>query len=556
MADQQTMGADEQRLAELGYKQELNRSWSGFSNFAISFSIISILAGCFTTFGQAWNNGGPIAISIGWPLISVFILVIGLCMSELVSAYPTSGGIYWWASKLGGAKAGYYTGWLNLIGLLAVIASVAYGCATFFDLAMSSFSESWAAGYSLQRVFIIFIVVLVLVSVLNIFSGHLMAVMNNVSVWWHVAGAAAVILILVILPEQHMSIGDMFTMRVNNTGGLDMGSTTGLGFWFIVLPLGFLLTQYTITGFDASAHLSEETQGAADGAAKGIWRSIFYSAIGGWILLLAFLYAVQDPEAVTAGGGGVAVIFAQALDAKWAGAVLMIAAIGQFFCSTACMTSTSRMTFAFSRDGAVPGSRLWSKLSSKKVPAAAVVLAAVVGMVITLPALIEVNIGSEEAPIVVPTAFYAVVSVAVIGLYLAFLVPIFLRWRAGDAFQQGPWNLGKKWKWMAPVACIEIVIVSIYFILPFTPAGTPGFLRWLNNSPSAEEIPFDWKFVNYAPILTGGALIALWIGWHVSAKKWFTGPKTTIDLPEGVSSSDEIALEHQHKGFHQPGEHT
>ena len=120
--------------------------WSGFSNFAISFSIISILAGCFTTFGQAWNNGGPIAISIGWPLISVFILIIGFCMSELVSAYPTSGGIYWWASKLGGAKAGYYTGWLNLIGLLAIDASVAYGTATFFDLSFSTMSESWAGG--------------------------------------------------------------------------------------------------------------------------------------------------------------------------------------------------------------------------------------------------------------------------------------------------------------------------------------------------------------------------------------------------------------------------
>ena len=165
---------DERRLAELGYKQELNRSWSGFSNFAISFSIISILAGCFTTFGQAWNNGGPIAISIGWPLIAAFILIIGFCMSELVSAYPTSGGIYWWASKLGGPKAGYYTGWLNLIGLLAVIASVAYGCATFFDLELVSLSESWAAGYSLQRVFIMFIGVLAIMVILNIWGGTIM----------------------------------------------------------------------------------------------------------------------------------------------------------------------------------------------------------------------------------------------------------------------------------------------------------------------------------------------------------------------------------------------
>src|SRR6202158_3732707 len=149
--------ADERLLAELGYTQELHRSWSGFSNFAISFSIISILAGCFTSFGLGWNNGGPAAIAWGWPLVSLFILIIGLCMSELVSAFPTSGGIYWWASKLGGAKAGYYTGWLNLIGLLAIVASVAYGCATFFDLTLGAFDTSWKSG-NLNHIFLFFLV--------------------------------------------------------------------------------------------------------------------------------------------------------------------------------------------------------------------------------------------------------------------------------------------------------------------------------------------------------------------------------------------------------------
>ncbi|MGH3425457.1 MAG: amino acid permease, partial [Nocardioidaceae bacterium] len=205
MADPIDLSADERRLAELGYKQELNRSWSGFSNFAISFSIISILAGCFTTFGQAWNNGGPIAISWGWPIISLFILVIGFTMSELVSAYPTSGGIYWWASKMGGPRAGFFTGWLNLIGLLAVTASVAYGCATFFDLTLSTFSSSWADGYSLTRVYVMFVIILAIAAGLNIFSGHLMAILNNISVWWHVAGAAIVILILLLIPDSHQS---------------------------------------------------------------------------------------------------------------------------------------------------------------------------------------------------------------------------------------------------------------------------------------------------------------------------------------------------------------
>ena len=546
--------ADEQRLAELGYKQELDRSWSGFSNFAISFSIISILAGCFTTFYQAWNNGGPIAISWGWPIISAFILIIGFCMSELVSAYPTSGGIYWWASKLGGVRAGYYTGWLNLIGLLAIVASVAYGCATFFDYAFSRFSTSWANGYSLERVFVMFIVILVLVALINIFSSHLLAIINNVSVWWHVIGSAAVVLILWVIPDNHWGTSDVFTGTVNNTGGLYGGDTGGPGFWFYVLPLGFLLTQYTITGYDASAHLSEETQSAANGAARGIWRSIFYSAIGGYVLLLSFLYAVQDPKGVSQGGGGVQVIFDQALGAKWSGIVLLIAASGQFYCTTACLTSTTRMLYAFSRDGAVPGARHWSKLSSNRVPVNGVILAAVIAVVLTLPALIKINIGTADAPIYVPYAFSAVVSIGVIGLYVAFAIPIWYRWRQGSSFRQGPWNLGTKWKWMAPLAVAEIVITSIYFLMPFTPAGAPGFMRGLLGSPSTADVPFDWKFVNYTPIVTGGALLLLWIGWHVSAKKWFTGPKRTVDLPAGVTASEEIALEHGHHGY-LTGEH-
>jgi len=557
MAQQTSLNVDEQQLAELGYKQELSRTWSGFSNFAISFSIISILAGCFTTFYFGWNNGGPIAISIGWPIIATFILIIGLCMSELVSAYPTSGGIYWWASKLGGIKAGYYTGWLNLVGLVAIVASVAYGAATFFDYAMSRLSESWAAGYSLERVFVIFTIILILTALVNIFSSQLLAIFNNISVWWHVVGAAAVVIILVFFLKEgatHWNVQDVFLGRVNNTFGLYGSSdgavngagTGGPGFWFYVIPLGFLLTQYTITGYDASAHLSEETHGAATGAAKGIWRSIFYSAIGGWILLLAFLFAVQDPAGVSAGGGGVQVIFDQALTPRLAGIVLLIATIGQLFCTTACLTSASRMLFAFSRDGAVPGAKYWARVNKSKTPVYAVIAVTVVGFILTLPALVKFNIGTAEEPIYTVTAFFAIVSIGVIGLYLAFAIPIYYRWKAGSSFKQGSWNLGNKWKWMAPIAVIEIIVTSVYFILPLYPAGAPGFLRGILGAPSAEEVPFDWKSVNYAPIVLGALLIALWIGWHLSAKKWFTGPKNTIDLPAGMSSADEIALEHRH----------
>lgn len=166
---EQPMDDDARRLAELGYKQELRRKWSGFSNFAISFSIISILAGCFTTFGQAWNNGGPVAISWGWPLISLFILIIGFCLAELVSAYPTAGGIYWWAATMGRPVHGWFTGWLNLIGLVAVTASVDYGCATFLNLTLSALFDGWAGTG--HQTFGLFVVILALHGLINIY-GH------------------------------------------------------------------------------------------------------------------------------------------------------------------------------------------------------------------------------------------------------------------------------------------------------------------------------------------------------------------------------------------------
>jgi amino acid transporter len=528
VADTVALNEDEQRLAEMGYKQELNRSWSGFSNFAISFSIISILAGCFTTFFAGWNNGGPAAIAWGWPVVSLFILVIGFCMSELVSAFPTSGGIYWWASKLGGAKAGYYTGWLNLIGLLAIDASVAYGCATFFDLTLDVYNKSWAAHYSLNRVFVIFLVILFLVALVNIFSSQLLAVLNNISVWWHVAGASAVILILLLVPNHHASASSVFTHTVNNTGFFS-GHTHGFGFIFYVLPLSAILTQYTITGYDASAHLSEETKSAANSAAKGIWRSIFYSAIGGWILLLTFLFAVQDEAGVSKGGGAVATIFIQALSSNWAALVLLISTVGQFFCSVACMTSTTRMLYAFSRDGAVPGGQLWSKLSRNRVPVYGVIAAAVIAVLLTLPALVKVDIGG--AP--VPVAFNAVVTIGVVGLYVAFAIPIWLRWKAGSNFTPGGWTLGPKYKWMCIVAVAEIAVTSIIALLPTSSLGVP----WNDG--------FAWKYVNYTILVVPIALILLWIWWHLSVKNWFTGPKTTVNLPAGVSSADEIALEHK-----------
>jgi amino acid transporter len=240
--------------------------------------------------------------------------------------------------------------------------------------------------------------------------------------------------------------------------------------------------------------------------------------------LLCVVFAVPDgPDGApnnALGAGGVAPIFLEALGANWAGLVLFISSAGQLFCAVSCMTSASRMTYAFSRDRAVPGSRHWSELSAKRVPAKAVMLVAVLAAIVTLPALVEVNIGTEEAPIISPIAFFAVTSIAVAGLYLSFAIPIWLRWRHGDKFEVGEWNNGSKYKWMNPLAVAEIIIVVLFLMWPSYRGGLPG-----------DEL-FEWKFVNYSPIVTLGVLLAITVWWEVSAKKWFKGPIRTIDPAE------------------------
>jgi amino acid transporter len=194
---------------------------------------------------------------------------------------------------------------------------------------------------------------------------------------------------------------------------------------------------------------------------------------------------------------------------------LLISTAGQFFCTVACMTSTTRMLYAFSRDGAVPGAKYWCKLNHNRVPVHGVVASAVIAILVTLPALVKVDINGAPVPI----AFFAVVSIGVIGLYLAFAIPIYLRWKAGDSFPAGRWTLGPKYRWMCILAVAEIAITSLVALFPTSVGGVPGVSG------------FAWKYVNYTPIVVLGALLLLWIAWHLSVKNWFTGPKSTIDEP-------------------------
>jgi len=500
-------------LRQLGYAEVLHREMNGFSNFAVSFTIISVLAGCLTSYYLAFNYGGPVAITWGWLVVGAFSVLIALAMGEIASSMPTAGALYYWASKLGGPAWGWFTGWFNLIGLITVLAAADYGTATF----ATALFHLWLPGLVGTDTVAIFITFTVIVAghlALNLLGIDLLARLNAVSAWWHMAGVIMIVVLLTVVPTHHQSVAFVFGQAIDNSGF--SGSAPGhIGFLY-VFGIGLLMSSYTIIGYDASAHLSEETRSASRATARGMVMAVAVSVVFGFILLLALTFAVPDVQGtLDAGANAVVYIWSTSMSDGWAEYLLFIAVMAQLFCGTALVTSASRMMFAFSRDRALPFSRTWRKVSANRVPVNAVIAIGVTAWALMLSTLVSA------------IGYLVATSISVIGLSIAFGIPIFLRVRAGARFRPGVWSLGRHYNWISSAAVVWIAVTCVLFLLPVSPKGVPG-------APD-----FDWSVVNYAPLTVGGALV-LFGGWYlVSARHWFTGPVRERE-PDHITGTQEM----------------
>lgn len=497
------LNEDEMILARLGYRQVFERGMSTFSSFAISFTIISILSGCLITYFLAFAHGGPAIITWGWLGVGIIVTIIGMALAEVAAAMPTAGSMYFWASKLGGPAWGWFTGWFNLVGVITVTSAIDYGAAIFW----ANLLHIWfGISTGPEAKFIIFTVLIVAHLVLNMQRVRLLGILNSISAWWHIAGVLIILAVLYFLPDYHRPASYIFGETINASGfpGTDFSD---LGFWFVA-ALGLLLPMYTITGFGASAHLAEETTTAARSSAIGIVASIVISVIFGFILLVAITSVVPaNIDGVLASGDDVVrYIWTQAVGPKWTAFLLFIACVAQFFCGNAALASASRMLFAFSRDGAVPGRTIWRKISDKFVPINALILCAICSWALMLPTLVNGPIG-----------FAVGTAVAVIGLYVSFSIPIYLRWKQGDKFEHGPWSLGNHYRWICPLSFCWIWFICILFLLP---TGTDSV--WFTAD-------FEWSSANYAPLTFGGLFLVVGCWWLVSARKWYTGPTREVE---------------------------
>ena len=517
---------DTEQLHKLGYAQELNRSMSKFSNFAISFTIISILSGCLTLYGFGLEHGGPPTMIWGWIIVGVLVLFAGLSMAEICSAYPTAGGLYYWAAKLAPGKSGpiwsWFTGWFNLLGQVAVTAGISFGAAFSVSAFLALFTNH---AYWLNRGYTIGILAVILIAqgLLNTFGIKLVAMLNDLSVWWHLVGVALIVTILYAAPSSHSHQSASFLF--GSAGWHAFAGLSGFSIPFYVFLVGLLNAQYTFTGYDASAHVTEETLQANVAGPKGIVNSIWVSLIAGLVLLIGVSMAIPHHFPIIIEGvkytgySGIATatvpwatIFEYSAGRIVAELLILVVIGAQFFCGMSSVTANSRMIFAFSRDGAVPFSDFWHHISKRShVPVHSAWFGAVGAFILSAPYLWS------------PVAYGAVTSIAVIGLYVAYLIPVFLRRINPTNFTPGPWRLGKWGPAFGWIAIVWVVFICIMFMLPqFSPVNATTF--------------------NYTPVAVVAVLGFAGIWFGASARKWFKGPKVQGTPEELAEIERELSI--------------
>lgn len=485
-------------LHRLGYAQQLFREMGGFSNFAISFSIISILTGAVLLYGYGLKFAGPIVNSVGWPIVSLFTLCVAASMAELASAYPTAGGLYFWAFRLGGKTWAWVTAWLNMIGQITITAGINVAAAIYIIGAITrifAIPADTAApifGSLTNWYFQIFVMVLIMIPqvLINIFGIRLTARLSDFSVYWHIGGVIVIALLLTIFGQHHNSLGFLFSSGTvanpldASSADLGGGAVPALVFGdfkfasplFAILPglenlykaapfglvfvLALLQAQWTYTGYDASAHVAEETVMARLNSAWGVFLSVAVSAVVGYIMLMILTWSIPNGDIAATAGDAYPVlqIVYGNLSAFFANVIAVIIGVAMWLCGLSSITSMGRMWYAFARDDGMPASGLIKQISPRyRTPVWSIVITSVLAVVLCLYA----------------AAYFVITSISTITLYLAYMIPIYLNWR-NKRRRQGeyttpvtaPWSLGKWGPLINVIAIGWVVFLTIIFSLP------------------------------------------------------------------------------------------
>ena len=403
----------------------------GFSNFAISFSNISILTGAVTLFGYGFDQGGPLEMSLAWPLATLLTLAVAASMGELCSAFPTSGAMYHWAAALGSPRIAWFVAALNIIACTASFAAIDYACAQYL-LPLARIEPTRLT------LFVTFAFIAITQGTLNAYGVGLVAKLNDASVAVHIAGTLVLVgLIFWAAPLQPVSF--LWTAV----------SPLGTKPYYAAFTLGLLQAMWTFTGYDASAHLAEETVDPRRHAPWGMFLSVALSGVIGYLMLIALTLAVRD---LSPGQTAVSIL-QTALGERMGSALSAMAGVAMWFCGLSVLANSSRSLFSLARDNGTPWPERVALVDSRH----GTPVVAIWGLVAAAVALL---IWSKTLPILA--------SVSTVACYLSYGIPIYLGWRTRRTgwVSEAPWNLGRWGVLINLVALFWVLAICVILMLP------------------------------------------------------------------------------------------
>ncbi|KAK9246128.1 Hnm1p [Lipomyces tetrasporus] len=459
-----TANQDDIQLGQLGYKPELKRSFSLLSMIGFSFAILTCWTALGTTLSSAMLNGGPAALLWGWIGVCFFTVFVVLSMAEICSAFPVAGGQYSWVLlvtefKPWGRGLSYATGWIQLAGLLCMGSTALFQVGTMIaGLAILNDDDGSYECKNWQVVLMCWATCVVCV-LINMFGNHILNRFNDVALWWSVVGFVITTVVVLAVTPGKRDAGFVFTSTINSSGWNDLG---------MAVILGILQSAYGMCCYDAPAHMSEELHNASRDAPRAMVLSVVIGFVTGLVYIIALLFCLVDLDAVESTATGVPLleIFYDATHSRaGASCLLVITLVCSFNAANALLTEGSRSVYAFARDGAMPFSGWLCKVDGRlNVPVNALVVSAVFQC-----AFIAIYFGSE-------VAFLTVLSIATVGLYVSYLLPIVaLMIHGRDNFTPGYYSLGRRWGWLSNVlGSVYLVFTTVFFFFPTALPVTGG----------------------------------------------------------------------------------
>ncbi|KAF3177185.1 GABA-specific high-affinity permease [Orbilia oligospora] len=499
-------------LAKLGYQQELKRNFSKLEILSVAFSILGLLPSIASSLVFA-IPAGPVGMVWGWFIASGFTFLVSVAMADLGSAMPTAGGLYWWTHYFSAPgwknPLAFLVGYSNTLGVISGLCSTDYGFALMFlSVVHLAVGDGKDFAPTSGTVYLVFIVCVLSHATIVTFASKIMA---KLQVMFMVANVLLIAVTLIVLP-----VGK----RNTNSAEWIFTHSENLSGWPAIWTffLAWMCPIWSVGGFEACIHLSEEAQNATTAVPWGIMGSCGLSWILGTVIMIVFASSMTtDLESLLDSplGQPVAQIYYDALGKNGAIAMMILLFINQWLMGASVLVAASRQSWAFSRDGALPFASFFNKISKEfgYVPVRTIWGCAGCSGILGLFSLIA------------PAAASALFSIGVVGNHLAWFMPIFARIVWGrDKFIPGPFYTGGLSIPIAVVACIFLIFSILTAWMPIDgPNVTPQNMNYA-------------IVVNFA--VWGGALLY----YYIDARKWFTGPRITLD-----SSHSQLTEEQEEK---------